>query len=205
MENSGLFYLYLGVVLLVSLSFHEVAHGMVALWFGDQTAKNEGRLTLNPLKHLDPAGTVFFLLFKFGWGKPVPVNPMNFKNPQRDMAITAMAGPATNLVLAILFAQALKLLLVAPVALPAKEIGAFLALGLQVNIMLMIFNLLPFPPLDGGHVLMYFIRDKQVALAVSQRGPAIFLVLMLINYLTGGVVLGTIFFPIVEAIMGVLL
>src|SRR3989304_5015379 len=148
--------------LLFSITGHEVAHGWVAKQFGDPTAQRLGRLTLNPLKHIDPVGTVLAPLlllfmsggrFAFGWAKPVPVTWENLRHPKRDMAIVAAAGPAANLLMAFFWAIVAKIgyLLGADfwAGIPMQYMGLF---GIQINAVLMILNLLPLPPLDGGRV-----------------------------------------------------
>lgn len=143
-------FVYFLVALLVTLTVHEAAHALVAYYLGDPTAKMQGRLTLNPVAHLDAAGTLVFLLTRtIGWGKPVPVNPANFKSPVRDSALTALAGPVSNFVLAF------------AVALPWKYLGDYmpgpvlviLQMIFHVSIFLGLFNLFPFPPLDGSKIL----------------------------------------------------
>ncbi len=150
--------------LLFAITVHETAHGWMALRFGDRTAQMLGRLTLNPIKHIDPVGTIMIpgiLLiaqagFLFGWAKPVPVDMRNFRNPRREMAIVALAGPLSNLLMAIGWALIAKLgLTLAPVS-PwfAKPMLLMGQLGILVNLVLMVLNLLPLPPLDGGRVLV---------------------------------------------------
>lgn len=143
-------FLYFLVALLVTLTVHESSHAMVAYYLGDPTAKMRGRMSLNPLKHLDLMGSLVFVLTqRIGWGKPVPVNPANFKNPVRDSALTALAGPMSNLILAFV------------VVLPWKYLGDYMPRFLltefqyifHVSIFLGIFNLFPFPPLDGSKIL----------------------------------------------------
>lgn len=155
-------------IILLALCVHETAHGYAANKLGDSTAQSLGRLTLNPIRHLDPIGFLCMLCFGFGWAKPVPINSRYFKKPRRDMAITAVAGPAANLLLALLFTALLKLfciILGANTALLsntfAKNIFSFvyllLSAGIQLNVGLAIFNLLPIPPLDGSKVLYMFL------------------------------------------------
>ena len=147
--------------LLFALTFHEFAHGLVAYRLGDPTAKNAGRLTLNPLKHLDPLGTIAFFFIKFGWAKPVPVNPIYFHNPKKGMLWVALAGPMTNLALAIISAIITKALWFIASAVPysaAAEsilvpLNAMLIASVWINLVLCIFNFLPIPPLDGSRIL----------------------------------------------------
>lgn len=153
-------------VALISLSVHESAHGYVANKLGDPTAKNLGRITLNPMKHFDLLGFVSMLLFRVGWANPVPINARNFKNPRRDMAISAAAGPISNLCLAFIFAILLKLLNIAYGFITFTSETAFLVMyfleimllsGVILNLNLMIFNLIPIPPFDGSRILYVFL------------------------------------------------
>ncbi len=153
--------------LLLALTVHEFAHGYVAYRLGDPTAKNAGRLTLNPLKHLDPIGTIAFFFIKFGWAKPVPVNPNYFKNPRKDMLWVALAGPATNLAMAIISAIMTKLVWALASLLPYSAIAeailvplnAMLIASVWINLVLCIFNFLPIPPLDGSRILSGILPD----------------------------------------------
>jgi Zn-dependent protease len=147
-------------VLLVSLMLHELAHAFVAYRLGDNTAKRMGRLSFNPLKHLDPVGTAMFFItymiggFVFGWAKPVPVSPYYFKNRQRGMALVGLAGPVTNFILAVAFVLGLD-------AIHVDDTNGLLFrvffMVFQVNLVLGIFNLIPVPPLDGSRVLGAFL------------------------------------------------
>ena len=143
------------VVILPSLILHECAHGYVALRCGDPTAKYMGRLSLDPRKHLDPMGTVFMVLFGFGWAKPVPVNPRNYRNPRRDDILVSLAGIAMNLIL-FLLSTFLYVLIIRQAGYSMSAVQSalvdFFYLLASVNISLAIFNLLPIPPLDGYHV-----------------------------------------------------
>jgi Zn-dependent protease len=153
--------------LLLALTVHEFAHGYVAYRLGDPTAKNAGRLTLNPLKHLDPIGTIAFFFIKFGWAKPVPVNPNYFKNPRKDMLWVALAGPATNLAMAIISAIVTKLVWALASLLPYSALAeailvplnAMLIASVWINLVLCIFNFLPIPPLDGSRILSGILPD----------------------------------------------
>ena len=149
--------------LLWALSFHEFCHGWAAYKMGDDTAARMGRLSLNPLHHLDPVGTVMLLLFRFGWAKPVQINSRNFRNPRRDIAIVALAGPAGNFVSALVIAVICGVLAGLFPGLLFTRYGYPTVLGMvMVNIMFMnvglgIFNLIPIPPLDGSRVLAMFL------------------------------------------------
>ena len=157
------------VSVLIALTVHEYCHGYAAYKLGDDTAKNLGRLTLNPIKHLDPYGTISLLLFHMGWAKPVPVNARNFKDPRKSMAITAAAGPASNIILAF-FSTFLWLLVYALGV--RSEIKTefqynlilntldFLSIFFSINIGLGLFNLLPIPPFDGSRLLYVFLPPK---------------------------------------------
>ncbi len=147
--------------LLLALTVHEFAHGYVAFRLGDPTAHALGRLTLNPLKHLDPLGTIAFFIVNFGWAKPVPVNTAYFRNPERDMLWVALAGPATNLALALISALMAKLIWMLAQFIPYSVAGeailtplnSTLVASVWINLVLCIFNLLPIPPLDGSKIL----------------------------------------------------
>jgi len=191
--------------LLFAITVHEVAHGWVALRYGDRTAQMLGRLTLNPLKHIDPVGTVLvpaiLLLaggFIFGWANPVPVDWRNLRHPKRDMAIVAVAGPLANLGMAVVWALIAKLGLAlgaasAWFAVPLILMGK---VGVLLNLILMVLNLLPLPPLDGGRVLVGLLPDK-LAWQVSRVEPYGFFILVALM-ITG--LLGTIIGPPIMAL-----
>ena len=168
-------------VILLALSMHEAAHGLAAYKLGDPTARNMGRLTLNPIKHLDPLGTIMMLIFGFGWARPVPINPRYFKNPKNGMAISAAAGPAANLLLGFigLICANLFWFAVTRAGLIFKMDGMlyantdstfvvnlvtythmFFYLFYMLNVSLGVFNLLPVPPLDGSRIFLSFLPPK---------------------------------------------
>ncbi len=148
--------IYFLVALVIAISVHEAAHAFAAYKLGDPTAKHQGRLTLNPLKHLDPLGTLMLFIAKFGWGKPVPVNPYNFQNPVRDSAIVSLAGPMSNFAVALICSIPLKYF---PQIVPVQGLD-ILWITLNLNILLGVFNLLPFPPLDGSKIFAVFVPKK---------------------------------------------
>jgi len=152
--------LYLAPGILFGLVIHEFCHGYAAYRLGDRTAARAGRLTLNPLKHLDLLGTAALFLARIGWAKPVPVDPRNFKNPRQGILITSLAGPFSNLVVAALLGVALGALFGAGIKVPTAFTSSWLRLlylvlfnAVYINIILALFNLLPIPPLDGSNVL----------------------------------------------------
>ena len=147
---------------LVCITFHEVSHGFVAYKLGDNTAKDAGRLTLNPIKHIDIFGLLMMVVFKFGWAKPVPINMNNFKNPKGGMAITALAGPVSNVLLAAVFLLIYGFLYtpLAAAGTFGEVIGNMLYLTAYLSCALAVFNIIPISPLDGSKVLFSFLPEK---------------------------------------------
>ncbi len=174
-----LFYklIYIIPISVIALPVHELSHAFVAYKLGDTTAKDQGRLSLNPLKHLDVIGTLCFLVFGFGWAKAVPVGCMNFKNPKRDMMLTGIAGPISNLIMALI---SVPLLAISAKYCPIDYITTLIELFLYYNIILAIFNMLPFPPLDGSRLLVYFFPNSifQKVMFYERYSAVILIVLM---------------------------
>lgn len=148
-------------VVFCTLPFHEYAHALVATKLGDQTARLSGRLSLNPMRHIDPLGALMIVLVGFGYAKPVPVNPRNFKNPKVGMALTALAGPSANLLMATVFLLLKNIILLFPTSNPiVLALAYFFIFAASINIGLAVFNLLPIPPLDGSRILQLIIPSK---------------------------------------------
>ena len=202
------------ISILVALTLHECAHGIVAYWLGDPTAKNEGRLTLNPLAHLDMFGTLMFLMVGFGWAKPVPVNPRYFRGSiKRGMTLTALAGPASNLLIAIATVLIAKFIFMLNIQAAPGVVRFFSELFqsmLFINLGLMAFNLLPIAPLDGSKILAMFIPYQYEAIYEEflRNGPFILLFLIIGERILGiPLLIGwikAIIYPILNVLMKML-
>ncbi len=164
--------------ILFCLTIHEYAHGLIALKLGDPTAKYANRLTLNPFKHLDPIGTISLLLFRMGWAKPVPINPIYFRSPKRDIMLSSLAGPAANFLAAIIFGVIIR-------SFYALQINNYFLISLVLmffyyNIILGTFNLIPIPPLDGSKIVYYLLPDNMLKYYARLEFYGIYLLLGLI-------------------------
>ena len=191
---------------ILAITMHEAAHGYIAKKFGDLTAFNAGRISLNPARHIDLVGTILvpmtlFILskltigagFLFGWAKPVPVNFSNLRHPKRDMLWVAAAGPGANLLMAFFWALMIKLALLMPESIYAKPLALMGIAGIEINVILMVLNLLPLPPLDGGRMTVSLLPHR-LAYQFSRIEPYGFMILLLLLF-SG--VLGALIGPVI--------
>lgn len=191
MENLLLKLSIMLVPALFAITCHEVSHGYIADRFGDNTARSMGRLTLNPLKHLDIIGTLMVFIIGIGWAKPVPVNFNNLRNPKKDMIWVALAGPLTNIALALVSALALRslsslgemMLSGTSARLLLEPMLLMLAFSIYINLLLALFNLIPVPPLDGGRVLTGMLPYRQ-AVTYSRIEPYGMIIIILLVFFT---------------------
>ena len=170
--------------ILFALTFHEYAHARVAYYLGDYTAYYQDRMNLNPISHLDPIGTLALYFLGFGWAKPVPVNMRNLSEPRTDMMLIAIAGPASNIFLAILGSIFLRFSTIAPFSIPELFTSAMIFF-VFINIVLALFNLIPIAPLAGARLLPLFIRDPRTLYQIEYYGPRVLMGLVLLS-LVGG-------------------
>ena len=191
-------------IIIFALSFHEYAHGWMAYRLGDPTAHDHGRLTLNPLAHLDIFGTMVLYFVGFGWAKPVPVDPGYLSNPKKDMLRIALAGPVSNLILALASGLLLRLFFTVGLVSNSHPITTVLVMSLQINLILAIFNFLPIPPLDGSRILSGLLpyRYNTFIVKFEYYGPrvliGIFLLGMVIRVNFFGMIISPIIYPLVR-------
>jgi len=189
-----LFLIWTGA-LLTAITVHEFAHAWTADRLGDPTPRLQGRLTLNPLAHLDPIGTLMLLLVKIGWGKPVQFDPFNLKNPKRDAAIISLAGPTSNIILAVILAIILKLTQV-----------SLIAPFVSLNIVLAVFNLVPIHPLDGGKILVGLLPPADAAkVDLFLKRYGLFILIFLVFPLFGNSPIFYVISPVINFILDILL
>ncbi len=190
------------VPVLLSITVHEVCHGYAAYLFGDPTAKDAGRLTLNPIKHIDPIGLLVLIITRmFGWAKPVPVDPRYFKRPRQDMVWVSLAGPASNLVLAFITSLLLKVFggyISGTILYPLVTMGQMMVI---INVGLAIFNLIPIHPLDGSHI-MEGLLPLNLAYAYSKLQPYGFIILLVLIFTR---IIDFVIVPVIKVIASVLL
>lgn len=193
------FYLFAFIsALIIGITIHEFAHAYVADKCGDPTPKFEGRLTLNPLAHLDPMGTIFLFVAGFGWGKPVPINPSYF-NKKSDELKVAFAGIVTNIVMAIILAIPIRIALHNGVLIENSPVLSFLNIIVELNIILATFNILPIPPLDGSHLVEYFLSEDSKRY-YQYIGPFILIGIILLDRIAGTSILNGILEPIIRVL-----
>ena len=207
-------------IILMSIIIHEVSHGFAAYLLGDDTAKRAGRLTFNPMRHIDTFGTIILPILiliitrgglAFGYAKPVPINPYNFRNYKKDTALTAAAGPLSNFIIALILSLILRLII--------KSIDPFMQIGqtqaillrliynvIFINLFLGLFNLIPFPPLDGSKVLGAFLSDELYFKYTAQerKGMMIFMIIIFASYVFNLNIIGGLIFPPLKYIMKIL-
>jgi len=195
------------IPILFAITLHEAAHGYVARHFGDMTAYQAGRISLNPLRHIDPVGTILLPLLTlalggilFGWAKPVPVNFGALRHPKQDMLWVAIAGPASNLLMALLWALMIKLVWLFPGSYFSEPLLEMAQIGIKINVILMVLNLLPLPPLDGGRVAVSLLPHRQ-AYQLSRIEPYGLFILIALAITP---VLGWIITPLFGAVMNLI-
>lgn len=190
------------IAILVAISVHEAAHAWTANLFGDPTARLQGRMSLNPFRHLDPLGTICLFLAGFGWGKPVQVNPYNLKNPRKDQAFISLAGPLANFFTAAIFAIPLKYL---GTSMPFA-LSFVLTITIEINLVLMVFNLIPIPPLDGSKILFALLpASAHNAIGIMERyGSMLLLIVILIDRSTNISILSMIFRPTIDYLKAII-
>ena len=189
--------------ILFALTFHEYAHARVAYYLGDYTAYYQDRMNLNPISHLDPIGTLALYFLGFGWAKPVPVNMRNLSKPRTDMMLIAIAGPASNIFLAIIGSIFLRFSTIIPFGIPELFTSAMIFF-VFINIVLALFNLIPISPLDGSRLLPLFIRDAQTLYQIEYYGPRVLMGLVLLSLLGGLSIFSVIIFEPAKLIFNLL-
>ncbi len=200
------------IPVLFAITLHEAAHGYVARHFGDLTAYAQGRISLNPMRHIDPIGTILLPLLTlfvggilFGWAKPVPVNFAALRRPKQDMLWVALAGPAANFVMALFWALMIKVALAFPGNYFAEPLIGMAQIGVTINAVLFVLNLLPLPPLDGGRIAISLLPHKQAfKLAKVEPYGFVILIIMAVVPLGGRPILNWILSPLISSVIGLI-
>jgi Zn-dependent protease len=183
------------IALIIGITVHEFSHALVASRLGDDTPQRQGRVTLNPLKHLDPLGTLFLIFAGFGWGRPVQFNPLNLKNPRMGSLLVGLAGPAANLLMVVIFGLILRMLALGELITPESGLFVFLSALLLMNLVLLVFNLIPIPPLDGSKAVLALLprSAENFALWFQRTGPFLLLLLIILDTFLPVSILGFVF------------
>lgn len=190
--------------ILLALTFHEYMHGYVAYRLGDTTARDQGRLSFNPLVHLDPIGTLMIFLVHFGWAKPVPVNPYNLNNPKKDMIWVSVAGPAANMTLALISGIIIRIFQAGAIAGLSRSVQeplmTMVFFSMQINIALAFFNLIPIPPLDGSKILAGILPQEQHHIIdwLERYGAFVLMGLILFGFITNVSIIGFVLRPFIK-------
>jgi len=190
------------IALVVAITIHEFSHALAADRLGDPTPRSQGRLSLNPLRHLDLIGTIMIFLVHFGWGKPVQIDPYNLKNPKRDELLISLAGPASNLILAALLSLIIRFITL-------NDLSGFLIYTIiQLNVLLAVFNLIPIPPLDGSKVLLNLLPDHisaQWQETFNQYGFVLLIIFLFLPIINGQTLVSAIITPVMSVILNFLI
>jgi Zn-dependent protease len=199
--NEPLIFFVWVFAILIALSVHEFAHAWAGTWQGDNTAKALGRLTLNPIAHVSGLGFIMLLFVGFGWGKPVPFNPYNLRNQRYGPLLISLAGPASNLIMAIITGLILKLLIFYQVFPPTNLLIQFLNIFVILNVILMVFNLIPIPPLDGSKILPAILHGQKYQkflVTLETQGPIVLIFLLILDSIVGINIFGHLFNGIIN-------
>lgn len=194
-------FFFIVIALVIGITVHEFSHAWMANFLGDSTPKFQGRLTLNPLNHLDPIGSIMILIVGFGWGKPVQFNPYSLRKGKFGPALVAIAGPIANLITTVIFAFSIRLIFMYSPTFLSSPLYLFFGIIVWLNVMLMIFNLLPIPPLDGSKILYSILPESSEDLIaqIEQMGPFILILFIIL----GGNILWAIIIPILNLLLPV--
>lgn len=195
-------FVYYAIALLVAITVHEAAHAWMAYKLGDYTAKYEGRVTLNPVAHLDPIGTIMIFIVHFGWGKPVPFNPHNLKKPKRDSALIAIAGPMANFITALILMIPYKYIPFEAIPTAGLFLRNVVEITIVLNIYLLIFNLIPIAPLDGSKFIGAFVpyRYEYYYQKFLHFGPMLLISILFLQFITNIPVLSIVLMPLFDVI-----